>query len=674
MSYRLLFQPLDLGITILPNRILMGSIHTGLEDRRKHFPQLAAYFSERACAGVGLMVTGGFSPNRVGRLSPFGSKLTNGFEARAHRKITEAVHKAGSKICLQILHAGRYGYHPFCVAPSAIKAPISKFKPKALSSRGVEKQIRDFIRCGRLAQKAGYDGVEVMGSEGYFINEFLVAGTNHRNDKWGGNYENRMQLPVEIISRLREAVGDHFIIIYRLSMLDLVEEGSSWPEIVMLAKAIEKAGATIINTGIGWHEARIPTIATVVPRGAFTWVTRKLKDNVSIPVITSNRINTPEAAEEILQQGDADIISMARPLLADPEFVQKAQNGQTDEINTCIACNQACLDRVFSGKRATCLVNPRACYETEIEVHPVLKKKKIAVVGSGPAGLAFSTTAASRGHQVTLFEANSEIGGQFNLAKLIPGKQEFTETLRYYNSQIKIHKVDLILNTMVSEKDLMNNDFDEIILATGISPRTLSIPGIKHTKVIGYIEALKHPQKIGKSVAIIGAGGIGFDVAEYLTGIKTPAKSEIKSFMEVWGIDTSLKSRGGITGIRSEFVASPHEVYMLQRQAGKLGKKLAKTTGWIRRTTLRKKRVQMISGVTYNQIDDQGLHITLKSRSQILNVETIIVCAGQISQNLLYQKLKGSCNNLHLIGGAKLADKLDSYQAIREGYLLGIRI
>jgi 2,4-dienoyl-CoA reductase (NADPH2) len=674
MSYRLLFQPLDLGITSLPNRILMGSIHTGLEDRRKHFPQLAAYFSERASAGVGLMVTGGFSPNRVGRLSPFGSKLTNGFEARAHRKITEAVHKAGGKICLQILHAGRYGYHPFCVAPSAIKAPISKFKPKALSSRGVEKQIRDFIRCGRLAQKAGYDGVEVMGSEGYFINEFLVTRTNHRNDKWGGNYENRMQLPIEIISRLREAVGDHFIIIYRLSMLDLVEEGSSWPEIVMLAKAIEKAGATIINTGIGWHEARIPTIATAVPRGAFTWVTRKLKDNVSIPVITSNRINTPEAAEETLQQGDADIISMARPLLADPEFVQKAQNGQVDEINTCIACNQACLDRVFSGKRATCLVNPRACYETEMEVHPVLKKKKIAVVGSGPAGLAFSTAAASRGHQVTLFEADSEIGGQFNLARLIPGKQEFAETLRYYNSQIKIHKVDLILNTLVSEKDLMNNDFDEIIVATGITPRTLSIPGIKHTKVIGYIEALKHPQKIGKSVAIIGAGGIGFDLAEYITGIKTPAKNEIKSFMETWGIDTSLKSRGGITGIKPEFVASPHEVYMLQRQVGKLGKKLAKTTGWIRRTTLRRKRVQMISGVIYNRIDDQGLHITIKNRSQILNVETIIICAGQISQNILYQKLKGSCNSLHLIGGAKLADKLDSYRAIREGYLLGIRI
>jgi 2,4-dienoyl-CoA reductase (NADPH2) len=674
MSYQKLLQPLDLGFTSLPNRVLMGSIHTGLEDRKKHFPKLATYFSERARGGVGLMVTGGFAPNRVGCLSPFGSKLTNGFEARAHRKITEAVHKEGSKICLQILHAGRYGYHPFCVAPSAIKAPISKFKPKALSTRGVEKQIRDYIRCARLAQKADYDGVEVMGSEGYFINEFLVERTNHRKDKWGGNYENRMQVPVEIISGIRKAVGPNFIIIYRLSMLDLVEGGSSWPEIVTLAKAIEGAGATIINTGIGWHEARIPTIATIVPRGAFTWVTRKLKENITIPVVTSNRINTPEAAERTLQKKDADMISMARPLLADPTFVQKTQAGKTDEINTCIACNQACLDLIFTGKRATCLVNPRACYETEMEVLPVNLVKKIAVVGAGPAGLAFAAVAASRGHQITLFESDSEIGGQFNLAKLIQGKHEFSETLRYFKRQIEIHKITLKLNITVSEKDLINNDFDEIVLATGIRPRTPTIPGINHSKVIGYIEALKQPPKVGKTVAIIGAGGIGFDVAEQITEIETPGKNEIEAFMEEWGIDKSYINRGGITGITSGFPTVPREVYMLQRQPGKPGRKLAKTTGWIRRTRLRRKKVQMLSGVSYDRIDDQGLHITFKNRSTILEVETVIICAGQVSQNQLYHKLKASGQKLHLIGGAKLADKLDSYRAIKEGYLLGIRI
>lgn len=674
MTYQKLRQPLDLGFTKLPNRIIMGSIHTGLEDRKKHFPKLTAYFSERARAGVGLMVTGGFAPNRVGRLSPFGSKLTNGFEVRAHRKITSSVHQAGSKICLQILHAGRYGYHPFCVAPSAIKAPISKFKPKALSTRGVEKQIGDFVRCGQLAQKAGYDGIEVMGSEGYFINEFLVKRTNHRKDKWGGTYDNRMKLPVEIVTRLRKAVGSHFIIIYRLSMLDLVEKGSSWSEIVQLAQAIEKAGATMINTGIGWHEARIPTIATTVPRGAFTWVTRKLKDNVSIPVITSNRINTPEMAEKTLQQGDADIISMARPLLADPEFIQKVEQGKTDEINTCIACNQACLDRIFSGQRATCLVNPRACYETELEVLPATKNKKIAVVGSGPAGLAFSTIAASRGHEVTLFEADSKIGGQFNLAKLIHGKEEFAETLRYYRRQLEIHKVDLRLNTTVSEKDMMDGDFNEIVLATGITPRKPTIPGINHTKVIGYIDALKHPHQVGKSVAIIGAGAIGFDVAEQITNIQSSDKNEIEGFMEEWGIDSSLKTRGGITAKRSEFPTPIRKVYLLQRQSGKPGKDLSKTTGWIRRIKLHRKKVQMISGVSYVQIDDKGLTITVNQQSRILDVDTIIICAGQVSHNQLYHQLKRTEKNLHLIGGANAALKLDAYRAIKEGYLLATKI
>ncbi len=602
MNYPHLFEPLNLGFTTLKNRILMGSMHTGLEESKNGFEKQAAYFAERAKGGVGLIVTGGVAPNRAGWTGPFASKLSTKSEAKQHKIITEAVHKEGGKICLQILHTGRYGYHPLAVAPSAIKSPISPFKPWELSKGGIKRTINDFANCAFLAQEAGYDGVEIMGSEGYLINQFIVSKTNKRTDEWGGSYENRIKFPIEIVRKVRETVGKNFIIIYRLSMLDLVEDGSTWEEVEFLAKEIEKAGATIINTGIGWHEARVPTIATMVPRGGFSWVTKRLMGKLSIPLITTNRINMPDVAENILAEGHADMVSMARPFLADPEFPKKALEGRTDEINTCIACNQACLDHVFARKTASCMVNPRACNELEINSLPALIKKKIAVVGAGPAGLSCAVTLAQRGHEVHLFEGQNTLGGQFNIAKEIPGKEEFTETLRYYTRQMEIHKVHIHLNTIFNES--LVNDFSEIVVATGVSGRKMNIEGEDHPKVLTYTEVVLNKKPVGHKVAIIGAGGIGFDVAEYLTHSENVT---IEDFMEEWGVDMAYKNRGAIMEI--EPTKSPREVFLLQRSKGKLGERLGKTTGWIHRSALKMKRVKMISDVGYQKIDDTGLHI-----------------------------------------------------------------
>jgi len=665
--YPNLFEPLDLGFTTLKNRILMGSMHTGLEDRKKDFPKLAAYFAERARGGVGLMVTGGFSPNRAGGLSPLASKLSSSGEVKRHLMVTEAVHKEGGKICLQILHAGRYSYSPMSVAPSPIKSPITPFKPRGLTTKGVTSQIDDFVRCATLAQQAGYDGVEIMGSEGYFINEFLVEHTNQRSDEWGGTFANRMRLPVKIVSRVREAVGEKFIIIFRLSLMDLIDKGSSWEEVVQLAKAIESAGATIINTGIGWHEARIPTIATMVPRAGFTWVTQKLKGEVNIPLITTNRINTPGVAEAVISRGDADMVSMARPMLADPEFANKADQGRADEINTCIACNQACLDHIFSQKRATCLVNPRACYETELNYPPVTIKKRVAIIGAGPAGLACAVTAASRGHETHLFDQEQEIGGQFNMAKTIPGKEEFYETLRYFKRQIELTKTHLHLGTKVTANTLLNEAFDEVVIATGVTPRVPAIPGIEHEKALSYVDVLKAKKPVGKNVAVIGAGGIGFDIAELLTHTGEPTSQDVDLFLQEWGIDKQLRVRGGVDGIQGKTEPSSRTVYLLQRKASKPGAGLGKTTGWIHRISLKNKKVQMISGASYDRIDDIGLHITVGNEPTILEVDNIIVCAGQDSQQELYSELKSAGVVAHLIGGAKLAGELDAKRAIRDG-------
>ena len=557
MKYKHIFEPLDLGFTTLKNRILMGSMHTGLEEEKNGIDKIARYYAERAKGGVGLIVTGGISPNIQGWTGPFSARMSSEKHAEHHQKITEAVHKEGGKICMQILHSGRYGYHPFNVAPSKIKSPITPFKPFKLTQSGIKRTIRDFVNCAELSKMAGYDGIEIMGSEGYLINQFIVKRTNKRSDNYGGAYENRMRLPIELVKQTREAVGEKFIIIYRLSMLDLVENGSSWEEVVQLGKEIEKAGATIINTGIGWHEARIPTIATSVPRAAFSWVTKKMKEEISIPLITSNRINMPETAEKILSEGDADMVSMARPFLADPEWVNKAEADKSDEINTCIGCNQACLDHVFQRKVASCLVNPRACHETELNYNPTENKKKIAVIGAGPAGLAAATIAAQRGHVVTLFDADKEIGGQFNIAKQIPGKEEFYETLRYFNKQIELHKVTVKLNTRVSTEDLLKSDFEEIVIATGIKPRELKIEGIQHQKVLSYIDVLKHKKPVGKRVAVIGAGGIGFDVSEYLTHEGESTALNIDAWLKEWGIDKTLKARSGTEGVKAE--VNPHQ-------------------------------------------------------------------------------------------------------------------
>ena len=667
--YPHLLAPLDLGFTTLRNRSLMGSMHTGLEEKPGGFERMAAYFAERAQGGVGLMVTGGIAPNEEGGVYEGAAKLTTPEEALQHRVVTQAVHEAGGKICLQILHAGRYAYSRKQVAPSAIQAPINPFKPRELDEEGIEKQISDFVTCSTLAQSAGYDGVEIMGSEGYFINQFLAAHTNHRTDRWGGSYENRMRLAVEIVTRVRQAVGPNFIIIFRLSMLDLVEGGSTWQEIVQLAKAVEQAGATIINTGIGWHEARIPTIATKVPRAAFSKVTAKLRGSVNIPLITTNRINTPEVAERILSEGDADMVSMARPFLADPEFVNKAAAGQAELINTCIGCNQACLDHTFGGKLTSCLVNPRACHETELNYLPTRQIKKIAVVGAGPAGLAAATVAAERGHQVTLFDSASEIGGQFHIAKRIPGKEEFSETLRYFTHKVQDTDIDLRLNTRVTAQDLLGAGFDDVILATGIAPRTPAIPGIDNPKVLSYLDVILQRKPVGRSVAVIGAGGIGFDVSEYLVhqGIATSLDRE--AFWKEWGIDTTLEARGGVAGIKPEVHAPARQVFLLQRKSSKVGDGLGKTTGWIHRTGLKNKQVQMLNSVQYLKIDDAGLHIRIgeEGEEKLLPVDNIVICAGQDPLRELYDDLVAAKQSVHLIGGADVAAELDAKRAIDQG-------
>lgn len=660
-SKNLFTQPLNLGFTQLKNRIIMGSMHTGLEED-KDFGRLSRYFVERAKGGAALMVTGGISPNWRGWLTPFAAKMTSQRHVRKHRALTEAVHAADGKIAMQILHAGRYAYHPFSVAPSALKSPITPFKPKALSPRAIKKTIKDFVRAAKLAQQAGYDGVEVMGSEGYLINQFLVSHTNQRTDDWGGSYQNRMHFPVEIIKQTREAVGENFIIIYRLSMIDLIKDGSSWDEIVLLAKAIEQAGATMINTGIGWHEARIPTIGTMVPRANFVAVTKKLKAEITIPLITSNRINAPEVIEEILQDGCADAISMARPFLADPEFVNKAIAGNGSQINTCIACNQACLDHVFKKQVASCLVNPRACHETELNYNPTTSPKNIAVVGAGPAGMAAASIAALRGHQVTLFEAANELGGQLNIAKLIPGKEEFNNMLRYFKEQLREHKVTICLNSEVKVDDLI--PFDEIILATGVTPRKPDIEGVTHPSVLSYLDVIRDHKPVGKKVAILGAGGIGFDVAEFLTTPTPSPTVEASIFNQEWGIDLGLQYRGGL--ITPEIIPSQREVFMLQRKEAKMGAGLGKTTGWIHRLSLKHKHVKMLSGVEYLKIDDQGLHIHYKNETQILTVDNIILCTGQLSMKALYEPLKVMSKKVHIIGGADVAAELDAKRAIKQ--------
>lgn len=663
-NYPNLLAPLDLGFTTLKNRVLMGSMHTGLEEATNGYQRMAAFFAERAQGGVGLIVTGGFGPNLRGGTSEHTTGFSSTEDIESHKLITGSVHEAGGKICIQILHTGRYAFNSNPIAPSAIQAPINPVKPSAATTEEIEEQIKDFVSMSVRAQTAGYDGVEIMGSEGYFLNQFLAARTNHRTDEWGGSYQNRMRLPVEVVRRVREAVGKNFIIIYRLSMLDLVEGGSSYPEIVTLGKAIEKAGATLINTGIGWHEARIPTIATKVPRGAFTWVTAKFKEELSIPLITSNRINTPEVAEEILQRGDADMISMARPFLADPEFVNKSAAGKSDEINTCIGCNQACLDHVFSLKMTSCLVNPRACHETELNIVPTKTVKKLAVVGAGPAGLAFATTAAQRGHQVTLFDAEDQIGGQFNIAKLVPGKEEFFETLRYFSKQIEISGVNLQLGKKVNAQTLNNADFDEIIVATGIKPRTPAIEGVQHHKVLNYLDVLKNKAPVGNTVAVIGAGGIGFDVSEYLVHAGEASSLNIKTFMREWGVDMTLQARGGVEGIQPKLTPPARKVYLLQRKNSKVGGGLGKTTGWIHRAGLSKKGVEMISGCTYEKIDDSGLHIRIGDQHQVLDVDNIIICAGQEPLREITDSLK---KPFHLIGGADVAGELDAKRAIDQG-------
>ncbi|MCL6243944.1 NADPH-dependent 2,4-dienoyl-CoA reductase [Acinetobacter sp. ANC 7200] len=665
-NYPNLLAPLDLGFTTLKNRVLMGSMHIGLEEAPGGYERMAAFYAERAKGGVGLIVTGGISPNDDGVTFAGGSKLDSLEEAEKHKVITQAVHDAGGKIAMQILHTGRYSYQANNVAPSSIQAPINPVKPQALSTADVERTINDFAKCAQLAQTAGYDGVEVMGSEGYLINEFIAARTNHRDDEWGGSYENRIRFPIEIVRRTRELVGENFIIIYRLSMLDLVEGGSTFEEVVQLAKAIEKAGATIINTGIGWHEARIPTIATKVPRAAFTWVTKKLKGLVNVPLITSNRINTPEMAEHVLASGDADMVSMARPMLADPRFVEKAEQGRSDEINTCIGCNQACLDHIFSMKIATCLVNPQACYETELIFKESAQVKNIAVIGAGPAGLSFATYAAERGHNITIFEASSQIGGQFNIAKTIPGKEEFYETLRYFKRKIELlPQIKLVLNHTATYEELAQSDFDDIVVATGVTPRQLDIDGIDHPKVLSYLQVLRERQPVGKRVAIIGAGGIGFDTAEYLTHEGESGSLNPEKFYDEWGIDTTYAQVGGLK--HPDVEESPREVYLLQRKAKSVGAGLGKTTGWIHRTGLKHRDVKMIAGVSYDKIDDQGLHITVDGQPRILDVDHVVICAGQESYTAMYEQLQADGKNVHLIGGAKEAGELDAKRAIRQG-------
>ncbi|MFC9537172.1 FAD-dependent oxidoreductase [Streptomyces sp. NPDC056975] len=663
--YPHLLTPLDLGFTTLPNRVLMGSMHVGLEEAENGFARMAEFYATRARGGVGLMVTGGIAPNEAGRPWAGGAKLTTEAEADEHRQVTDAVHAAGGKIAMQILHFGRYAYHEDLVAPSPLQAPISPFPPHELTDAEVEQTVEDFARAAELARRAGYDGVEIMGSEGYLINEFIVAATNRRTDRWGGSYENRIRFPVEIVRRVRERVGTDFILIYRLSMIDLVPGGSTLEEVVQLAKEIEAAGATIINTGIGWHEARIPTIATSVPRGAYTFVTKKVMGEVSIPLVTTNRINTPEIAEELLADGCADMVSLARPLLADPDFVAKAQAERSETINTCIGCNQACLDHTFSGKITSCLVNPRACHETELVLAPTRLRKRVAVVGAGPAGLACAVSAAERGHAVTLFDAASEVGGQLNVARKVPGKEEFDETLRYYRAQLELHGVDVRLNTPVTAADLTPDAYDEVVVATGVTPRTPEIAGLDHPSVVGYLDVLRDGAPVGERVAIVGAGGIGFDVAEYLTDSGDKASQNPATYFRQWGVDMDYQGRGGLT--KPDRPAPPRAVHLLQRKTSKVGAGLGKTTGWIHRTELRHRGVTMVAGATYDRIDDAGLHVTVDGNSTVIPVDTVVLCTGQDPARGLYDDLLAAGREAHLIGGADVAAELDAKRAIRQG-------
>ncbi|MFH8572287.1 FAD-dependent oxidoreductase [Streptomyces sp. NPDC017993] len=664
-QYPHLMSPLDLGFTTLPNRVLMGSMHVGLEEAPHGFERMAAFYAARVRGGVGLMVTGGIAPNEAGRPWEGGSSLTTEDEAAQHRLVTDAVHREGGKIAMQILHFGRYAHHAGLVAPSALQAPISGHTPHAMTDDEVEQTIEDFVRAAELARQAGYDGVEIMGSEGYLINEFIVTATNRREDRWGGSYENRIRFPVEIVRRVRERVGPDFILIYRLSMLDLVPGGSSLDEVITLAKEIEAAGATIINTGIGWHEARIPTIATSVPRGAWAWVTRQVMGAVSIPLVTSNRINTPEVAEQLLADGHADLISMARPLLADPDFVKKAREGRAAAINTCIGCNQACLDHTFSGKITSCLVNPRACHETELVLSPTRRRKRVGVVGAGPAGLACAVAAAERGHEVTLFDAAERIGGQLNVARKIPGKEEFGETLRYFRHQLEHWGIDVRLGTAVTAEMLADGGFDETVIATGVTPRTPEIPGTDHPSVVTYLDVLRDGAQVGERVAIIGAGGIGFDVAEFLTDGGDDASLDPAVFFRQWGVDTDYGTPGGLQAPQRQ--APPRTVHLLQRKATKVGAGLGKTTGWIHRTELRHRGVTMVAGADYHLIDDAGLHVTVDGRREILDVDTVVLCTGQEPRRELYEKLLAAGHEAHLIGGADVAAELDAKRAIAQG-------
>ncbi|MDL5030706.1 NADPH-dependent 2,4-dienoyl-CoA reductase [Pelomonas sp. APW6] len=685
MAYEHLLAPLDLGHTQLKNRVLMGSMHTGLEDSRKHFDRMAAYFAERARGEVGLIVTGGFAPNIEGWAKPFAGTLATSGAARRHQVITDAVHAEGGKIALQILHTGRYGYHPLCVAPSRIQSPISPFTPRELSERGIERQIRAFVRCAKLAREAGYDGVEVMGSEGYFINQFLVTHTNHRQDRWGGTYENRMRLPLEILRRTREAVGRDFIIIYRLSMLDLIPDGSSWEEVLQLARELPGAGADIINTGIGWHEARVPTIATSVPRAGFSWVTKKLREQlraegITTPLVTSNRINTPEVADQVLAEGSADMVSMARPFLADADFVRKARQNRADEINTCIACNQACLDHAFQQKIASCLVNPRAAHETELRVIPLQKeqpRKRVAVVGGGPAGMAAATTLAERGHAVELFEAGAELGGQFNLARRVPGKEEFNETLRYFRRRIETTGVTLHLNRRVGLDDLQG--FDDIVLSSGVAPRNPRIEGQAEGEargqVLSYVDVLLQRKPVGQRVAVVGAGGIGFDVSEFLLEAGHSLALDAEAWRKHWGVGDPAETRGGL--LRAQPDAPTRQITLLQRKKGKLGAGLGKTTGWIHRAALKMKNVEMVGGVNYERITPEGLWVSYGEKRedlQLIEADTIVLCAGQEPVRELQAPLEAAGRRVHLIGGALEAGELDAKRAIRQGVELATRL
>jgi 2,4-dienoyl-CoA reductase (NADPH2) len=669
--YPNLLRPLDLGFVTIPNRVLMGSMHTGLEDRARDYDKLAAYFAARARGQAGLMVSGGLAPNRVGRLTPFGGKLSANSEVARHRKVTHAVHQEGGLICMQILHAGRYGYHPFTVSASKIRSPIAPFRPRALSTAAAEDQIEDFVNCAVLAREAGYDGVEIMGSEGYFINQFTVPRTNNREDVFGGDIQARIRMPTEIVRRTREAVGDNFIIIYRLSMLDLVDGGNNWDEVVIQAKAVEASGATLINTGIGWHEARIPTIASMVPRSAFTWVTRRLRDEVSVPVIAVNRITSPEQAEGIIAAGDADMVSMARPLLADPDFMLKAGRGEPSTINTCIACNQGCLDNVFENKRATCLVNPYAAFETERRLLHAEEPGNFAVVGGGPAGLAAASTLAERGHKVTLYEAQRELGGQFNLARKVPGKADYAETIRYYSSQLQNLGATVHLGREVTSTDLIEANFDAVVLATGVVARRPDIDGIEHPSVAGYDEILRGDRIAGTSVVIIGAGGVGVDVATYLAEEGEPPET-VASYQKAWGIDPELRSRGGLT--QAQPSKSRRQIHLLQRRPGRPGRGPGKTTGWAHRLNLEARGVTCLGSVNYLRIDDAGLHVEIAGEAQVLPADTIVICAGQEPLRRLKEPLEDAGVTVHTVGGADVAAELDAERAIRQATDMALKL